>query len=385
MIATAARQHREAARRNRRADGGRQRHAALAHPGNLRQEFGAEGPEHDGIQFTQCHDITLDPSTRAGRRRVRGPRPAARHPGIRVHPKRLDAVDDKNFSYWHSATFSNDGTKILFTDEWGGGGAAEVPSDRSARLGRRRDLHDRRGPEAALPELLQAARRRRRRKRIASRTTVRSFRCRAATSWCRRGIRAASRSSTGPTPTHPKEIAFFDRGPIDAIKMVDRRLLVGVLVQRRHRRARRSRAASTSSSSRRAAAHAERDRRGEDRAPRLSERAGSAEVLWPASFALARAYVDQLERSNGLSADRLASVRQALSAAEAASGTARSTALTNVATQLDGDAAKPSDASERFGSFAAAVRGHGEVARLPLCLPLSFLSPSLSHSRQVIE
>ena len=38
-----------------------------------------------------------------------------------INPKRLDHVSDKNFAYWHSATFNNDGTKIIFTDEWGGG------------------------------------------------------------------------------------------------------------------------------------------------------------------------------------------------------------------------------------------------------------------------
>jgi hypothetical protein len=38
-----------------------------------------------------------------------------------VNPVRLDAVSDPNFSYWHSATLSNDGTKVIFTDEWGGG------------------------------------------------------------------------------------------------------------------------------------------------------------------------------------------------------------------------------------------------------------------------
>jgi hypothetical protein len=36
-------------------------------------------------------------------------------------PRRIDAVADPNFAYWHSATFNNDGTKVLFTDEWGGG------------------------------------------------------------------------------------------------------------------------------------------------------------------------------------------------------------------------------------------------------------------------
>src|SRR5690606_40012719 len=39
-----------------------------------------------------------------------------------AHPTRLAAVADSNFAYWHSATFNNDGTKVLFTDEWGGGG-----------------------------------------------------------------------------------------------------------------------------------------------------------------------------------------------------------------------------------------------------------------------
>jgi LVIVD repeat len=41
-----------------------------------------------------------------------------------VNPVRLDAVADRNFSYWHSAQFSNDGTKVMFTDEWGGGTSA---------------------------------------------------------------------------------------------------------------------------------------------------------------------------------------------------------------------------------------------------------------------
>ena len=41
-----------------------------------------------------------------------------------AHPVRIDAVADSNFSFWHSATFNNDGTKMLFSDEWGGGGAA---------------------------------------------------------------------------------------------------------------------------------------------------------------------------------------------------------------------------------------------------------------------
>ena len=57
-----------------------------------------------------------------------------------VHPKRVDAVNDPNYSYWHSASFSNDGTKVVFTDEWGGGLGSAVPSERSEEVGRGRDL-----------------------------------------------------------------------------------------------------------------------------------------------------------------------------------------------------------------------------------------------------
>ena len=39
-----------------------------------------------------------------------------------MHPVRIDAVNDPNYAFWHSANFSNDGSKVLFTDEWGGGG-----------------------------------------------------------------------------------------------------------------------------------------------------------------------------------------------------------------------------------------------------------------------
>ena len=64
--------------------------------------------------------------------------------------------------------------------------------------------------------------------------------------------------------------------------------------------------------------------------------------MWPASFALARAYVDQLERSGGLPGQRVAAVRAALAGAERVSGTSRRDALTQLAGQLDGDAAASS-------------------------------------------
>jgi hypothetical protein len=77
--------------------------------------------------------------------------------------------------------------------------------------------------------------------------------------------------------------------------------------------------------------------------------------VWPASFALSRAYVDQLARSKGLGATRVAAVRESLSHAEGASGGARRDALTQLAAQLDGDAAVGGD-SAKIRTLAASVR-----------------------------
>ncbi len=66
-------------------------------------------------------------------------------------------------------------------------------------------------------------------------------------------------------------------------------------------------------------------------------------ITWPASFVVARAYVDQLERSNGLSVERMKAVRQALERAEKSQGQARRDALTQLATALGQDAATSSD------------------------------------------
>ena len=83
------------------------------------------GDHGEGTQETrvtdQCHDITVFPSLNLAAGACSGN-------GIILDiadplaPKRLDDVTDTGFAYWHSATFNNDGTKVLFTDEWGGGG-----------------------------------------------------------------------------------------------------------------------------------------------------------------------------------------------------------------------------------------------------------------------
>ncbi|HKX54983.1 MAG TPA: hypothetical protein VJN01_02730, partial [Xanthomonadales bacterium] len=71
-------------------------------------------------QTDQCHDITVFPELdiAAGACSGNGILFDISDP---LNPKRMDAVVDKGFAYWHSATFNNDGNKVLFTDEWGGG------------------------------------------------------------------------------------------------------------------------------------------------------------------------------------------------------------------------------------------------------------------------
>ena len=85
-------------------------------------------------------------------------------------------------------------------------------------------------------------------------------------------------------------------------------------------------------------------------------------IVWPASFVVARAFVDQLERSSGLAADRITAVRQVLASAEQASGMARRTALAQLASQLDSDASGSSDAA-KVRMLASEVRDIGSAVR----------------------
>ncbi|KAB7744080.1 hypothetical protein GA707_11535 [Nostocoides sp. F2B08] len=103
-------------------------------PGSGRQpaydeESGRAPGAQSRSQASRCHDITLYPEIGLAAGACQGW-------GLLIdisdpaNPKRIDAVEDYNFAYWHSATFNNDGTKVIFTDEWGGGtGARCRPTD----------------------------------------------------------------------------------------------------------------------------------------------------------------------------------------------------------------------------------------------------------------
>ncbi len=114
-------------------------------------------PGGNGSSTTSgCHDITAYPAKDIAAGACMGD-------GIlldisdREHPVVIEQVrDTTNFAFWHSATFNNTGTKVVFTDELGGGGSADLQPDRRAEPRRRRDLRHRRRA-AGVPQLLQDA------------------------------------------------------------------------------------------------------------------------------------------------------------------------------------------------------------------------------------
>ncbi len=140
-------------------------------------------------------------------------------------------------------------------------------------------------------------------------------------------------------PSNPKEIASFDRGPVDSTRLVSggswsaywyngaiisseiaRGMDVAELVPSEHLTQNEIDAAKTVKWT-------------------YLNAQGQPKIVWPPSFPLAKAYVDQLERSKCMSSDKIASVRQSISRAERATGPQRATALNQLATQLGADAA----------------------------------------------
>jgi len=301
---------------------------------------GGQGPRR-GPQ--QCHDITVYPAIglAGGACGGYGVLLDIRDP---AHPKRLSAVADSNFSFWHSASFNNDGTKILFTDEWGGGtqprcrvtdkpewGADAIFSlsnDQMAFKGYYKLPAPQTSTENCVAHNGSLV-------PIPGRDVM-------VQGWYQGGVSVFDFTD----PAHPREIAYFDRGPLSK----DTLFVAG----------------SWSAYWYNGFIYSSEIARGLDvfelvPSGLLSQNEIEAaklihfdemniqdqqKLVWPHALVVARAYVDQLERSGGLSAARVAAVRQALDAGEAASGSARSSALTQIVSLLDSDVASSNDASK---------------------------------------
>ena len=299
-----------------------------------------EGPQPGP---TQCHDITLYPEIGLAGGACEGY-------GLLLdisdpaNPKRIDAVADSNFAYWHSATFSNDGSSILFTDEWGGGVAPKCRTTDPVEWGANAlfTLEDGKMqfrsyykiPEPQTPEENCVA-------HNGSLIPV-PGRDVMVQSWYQGGISVFDWTD----PDHPVEIAYHDRGPVDAERLVmggswSVYWYNGVLVSSEIARGLDIFALTPSeylSENEIAAA-------GTVNLDYLNAQMQPA-FVWPATFVLAHAYVDQIARSEALSADRIASLRDELAAAEAASGADRAAALTLLSDTLDDEATAAGNASK---------------------------------------
>jgi hypothetical protein len=273
---------------------------------------------------------------------------------------RIAAAADSNFSYWHSATFNNDGTKVLFSDEWGGGGAAYCRAADPKEWGADAIFKIVNGKmvfqsyykmPAAQTQLENCVAHNGSLIPIPGRTVM-------VQAWYQGGLSVFEWTD----PAHPREIAFFDRGPNDATTPVGGGFwsaywynghIIGSEMKRGLDIFELTPSAAISQN--------EVDAAKSVQFPFLNVQ-DQPRFVWPASFALSRAYTDQLERDQGLSADKIAAVRAGLASAEAASGSQRHAALSKLSGQVDGYVAGSADAG-RVQWLAASVKDLASATR----------------------
>ncbi len=276
---------------------------------------GSHGKGNEKPEDTdQCHDITVYTAIglAAGACSGNGIVLDIKDP---VRPKRLDAVNDPNYSYWHSASFSNDGSKVVFTDEWGGGLGARCRPNDPNKWGADAifNLKDDKLSMASYYKLPAAQ--------------ADTANCVAhngslvpvpgrdieVQAWYQGGISVVDFTDAA----HPFEIAYFDRGPIDP-KM----LVLG---------------GDWSAYWYNGSIYGSEIARGLDifeltatkflsqneidaaKSVRVSELnvQNQQKIEWPAQLIVANAYLDQLERSQALPANQIADLRKAIQNAEA--------------------------------------------------------------------
>ncbi len=327
---------------------------------------GDRGPGAQPSRATnQCHDITVFPELglAAGACSGNGILLDIHDP---VHPVRLDAVADKNFAYWHSATFNNDGTKVVFTDEWGGGTRPRCRATDPLNWGADAifDIVDHKLKFASYYKM--PAPQTEQENCVAHNGSLIPVPGRdiMVQGWYQGGVSVFDFTDSAK----PVEIAFFDRGPIDATQLITggfwsaywynghiygseiaRGIDVFSLKPSEYLTQNEIDAASLV-------------RSGEFN-PQEQEKIG-----WPAGGVVARAYLDQLNRSHGIQPERARAVKAALDRADGQhagdkNAVAAAGQLDALAAQLETDAAASSgrDAA-RLRALAATIKG--ETAKL---------------------
>ena len=261
----------------------------------------------------QCHDITVYSAIglAAGACSGNGIVLDIQDP---VHPKRVDAVNDPNYSYWHSASFSNNGDKVVFTDEWGGGLGARCRANDPNKWGADAIFHLKDDKLSFANYYKMPAAQSDTENCVAHNGSLvpvpgRDIEVQA---WYQGGVSVMDFTD----PEHPFEVAYFDRGPIDPQMLVlggewsaywyngyiygseiARGLDVFELTPTKLLTQNEIDAARTV------------------RVAELNVQ-NQQKISWPPSLVVAKAYVDQLERSQALPAERISTLRQAIQSAE---------------------------------------------------------------------
>jgi len=308
---------------------------------------GAHGAGTQRTSVTnQCHDITAFPAVglAAGACSGNGILLDIKDP---VNPKRLDAVVDPNFAYWHSATFNNDGTKVLFTDEWGGGTSPRCRSTDLLTWGADAifDIVDGRlkfGGYYKMP-----AAQTEQENCVAHNGSLIPVPGRdiKAQAWYQGGVSVFDFTES----SNAYEIAYFDRGPLDATKIITagywstywyNGYIYGSEIARGLDIFKLTPSEFLSQNELDAALLVKFDEFNPQEQPK---------VVWPNEFVVAKAYLDQLARSQALTPDTVAALDAAMDTAETSTGASRKAAvdaLEPLVSQLEKDAAtaKPRDA-----------------------------------------
>jgi hypothetical protein len=309
---------------------------------------GDHGP---GTQTTsetnQCHDITVYPAIglAAGACSGNGILLDISDP---VNPVRLDAVADKNFAYWHSATFNNDGTKVIFTDEWGGGTRPRCQATDAPEWGANAifDIVDRKLQFRSYYKL--PAPQTETENCVAHNGSIVPVPGRdiMVQGWYQGGVSVFDFTDSAK----PVEIAYFDRGPVDAKRLVTagqwstywyNGYLYGAEIARGLDIFRLTPSEMLTADELAAARLIEYDQFNPQQQPK---------VTWPDSPVVARAYLDQLTRAKAIDASRATAIRAALD-----SGNAEQ--LSSLAAQLEQDAASAQEQdAKRMKALAEAIR-----------------------------
>ncbi|MGQ0648084.1 MAG: LVIVD repeat-containing protein [Gemmatimonadaceae bacterium] len=301
---------------------------------------------------TQCHDITVYPAIGLAGGACGGYGLLLDISDV-ANPVRIGAAADSNFSFWHSATFSNDGSKVLFTDEWGGGSAPRCRATDKPEWGanaiftiENRQMKFKSYYKLPAPQTSQE-------NCVAHTGSLIPIPDREVMvqGWYQGGISVFDWTD----PSHPKEIAYFDRGPVDSTRLVSggswsvywyNGHMISSEIARGLDMFELTPSAFLTQNEIDAAKTVKYEQLNAQEQPKM---------VWPPSFALARAYVDQLERNKGIPPSRIASVRTDLASAEKLQGQQRRDALTNMATQLHQEARGAGD-EPKMHKLAAALQ-----------------------------